>query len=97
MTEWPKNPQLRVGGELEPTGPVNVFNEKVATADAINRAIDTKTAYDITHPAVLPPIDPPPVDPLGPPIGAGSPITFDESRYMLEPRFVGRKVIPRRR
>jgi hypothetical protein len=84
MTEWPKNPQLQVGGALEPAGPVNVFNEKVATAEAINRAIATKTTYDATHPAVPPPevIPPPP----GIPISAGGPIDtpIDGVKYMLD-------------
>lgn len=95
MTEWPKNPQLRVGGELEPTGPVNVFNEKVATAEAINRAIDTKTAYDTTHPPPAP-ITPETV-PDGTPISPGGPVTIDETKYMLDPAFRASKVIPRRR
>jgi hypothetical protein len=95
VTEWPKNPQLRVGGELEPSGPVNVFNEKVATAEAINRAIETKTAYDTTHPPPAP-ITPETV-PDGTPISPGGPVTIDETKYMIEPQFVGHKVIPRRR
>jgi hypothetical protein len=84
MTEWPKNPQLHVGGTLEPDGPVNVFNEKLAVADAINRATETKTAYDTTH-TTPPPEQPPPPDPIGPPISAGGPVILaDQSRYMID-------------
>ena len=34
--------QRLIGGSIDPVGPLNVFNEKIASADAINRAIATK-------------------------------------------------------
>jgi hypothetical protein len=95
MTEWPKNPALHISGTVEPAGPVNVFNEKVAVADAVNRAIETKTTYDAAHPPPTPVT--PEVVPPGTPISAGGPVTIDESRYMIDPTFVGLGVIPRKR
>ena len=83
MTEWPKNPAYnQIGGALEPAGPVNVFNEKVAVAEAVNRAIITKTKYDETHPATPPAITT--ITPSGTPISAGSRPQLDESRYMID-------------
>jgi hypothetical protein len=98
MSEWPKNPATHVAGTLEPVGPLNVFVEKVAIADAINRAIDVKTLYDETHSAPPPAATAVPRPaPIGPPIVAGRPVTIDQSRYMIDSVFIGRKVIPRRR
>jgi len=90
MTEWPKNPALHITGTLEPAGPVNVFNEKVAVAEAVNRAIETKTAYDTTHPPTTPVILPPP-EPTGPLIGTGSPVVADPSKYMIDLAVVRRR------
>jgi len=88
VTEWPKNPELRVAGDssLEPVGPLNVFNEKLHTAEAINQAHLTKTTYDkhaqpkpgpiviVDHrPETLPVI----------PIGAGRRPPVNASRYMI--------------
>lgn len=89
MTEWPKNPQLRVGGNVEPEGPVNVFNEKLAVADAINRAVETKKEYDTTHPPITP-TEPPPVIPIGDPISPGGPVVLgDLSLYMIDTSTAG--------
>jgi len=95
MTEWPKNPALHVTDTVEPAGPVNVFNEKVAVADAVNRAIATKTSYDTAHPPPAPIT--PEVVPPGTPISAGGPVIVDESRYMIDQTFMGFGVSPRRR
>ena len=82
MTEWPKNPELYVGGALEPVGPLNVFIEKLGAADAINRAIAVKTEYDATH--TTPPPEPPPRPPDGPPVDPGNPVVIDESKYLID-------------
>lgn len=88
MTEWPKNPQLRVGGEIEPSGPVNVFNEVLAVADAINRATEVKKEYEVTHPPVTPTTPEPP--PPGTPIDPGSPVVLgDLSLYMIDTSAAG--------
>jgi len=72
-----------IGASIDPVGPVNVFNEKIAIADAINRAIATKDIYDAAHP---PPAPPPPLDmtPIGVPIGPGRPITPDPRKFVLD-------------
>jgi len=82
MTEWPKNPELYVGGALEPVGPLNVFIEKLGAADAINRAIAVKTEYDATHPPVPPPEVIPPTP--GTPVDPGNPVVIDESKYLID-------------
>ena len=72
-----------IGASIDPVGPVNVFNEKIAIADAINRAIATKDIYDAAHPPAPPP---PPLDmtPIGVPIGPGRPITPDPKKFVLD-------------
>lgn len=90
MTEWPKNP--RVGSTPEPQGPLNVFNEALASADAINRANATKDQYDQTHPGMTAVVPlPAPAAFVGVPIGTGSPITVDESKYMIDIPVQGRR------
>ena len=72
-----------IGASIDPVGPVNVFNEKIAIADAINRAIATKDTYDAAHPPAPPP---PALDmtPIGVPISAGRRITPDPKKYVLD-------------
>jgi hypothetical protein len=96
MTEWPKNPGYNdFEGTVEPAGPMNVFNERLATVAAVNAAIAAKTTYDTAHPAPAPVT--PPVVPPGTPISPGSPVTVDQSRYMIDPTFKGFGVSPHRR
>ena len=75
--------QRLIGGSIDPVGPLNVFNEKIASADAINRAIATKVDYDTAHP---PPPPPPALDmtPIGAPISPGRAITPDPRKYVLD-------------
>jgi len=75
--------QRLIGASIDPVGPVNVFNEKIAIADAINRAIATKDTYDAAHPPAPPP---PALDmtPIGVPISAGRRITPDPKKYVLD-------------
>jgi hypothetical protein len=77
-----------IGGEIDPVGPVNVFNEKLASADAVNRAIDTKTAYDAAHPAT--PWVPPDRTPIGAPIDPGRPVVFDATKFVIDRAVKGR-------
>lgn len=77
-------------------GPLNVFVERMGAADALNRAYDVKSTYNQIGFEQGEGEAPPPV-PDGTPISAGGPITIDETKYMIEPQFVGQKVIPRRR
>jgi len=89
MTEWPKNPDLRFEGTVEPVGPMNVFNEKLATAAAVNEAIAVKKQYDLDHPPPPPPPSPAavvvtPIVPVGSPISAGQAVLVDESKYMID-------------
>jgi hypothetical protein len=90
VTEWPKNPDLHyaAGSALEPVGPLNVFNEKLAAANAINDAIATKTQYDTDHPAELRPGPLVVVEhrtyPIGKPISPGMPAHRDESKFMID-------------
>ena len=74
--------QQLIGGTIDPVGPVNVFNEKIAAADAINRAIAVKTEYEAAHPPVL--LTAPDMTPIGEPISAGRPITPDPRKYVLD-------------
>ena len=74
--------QQLIGGTIDPVGPVNVFNEKIAAADAINRAIAVKTEYEAAHPPVL--LAAPDMTPIGEPISAGRPITPDPRKYVLD-------------
>jgi hypothetical protein len=83
--------------EPELQGPLNVFVERVHSAEALNRAYDTKATYlklGFEQPPDIPP--PPPAPPITP-IGAGGPVTIDETKYMLDPAFRASKVIPNRR
>jgi hypothetical protein len=85
MTAWPANPNYNdFEGTVEPNGPMNVFNEKLATVVAVNAAVAAKTTYDTAHPPVTPPVvtSPPP----GTPISPGSPIDtpLDGTKYMLD-------------
>ena len=87
MTEWPKNPELRVAGDssLEPVGPLNVFNEKLHTAEAINQAHITKTTYDqhaAPRPGPIVIVDHRPETLPVTPIGAGRRPVLDASKYM---------------
>lgn len=98
MTEWPKNPEIRlIGGTLEPVGPMNVFNEKLAVADAVNRAINVKTEYDEDHPPVVETAAAvPAIVPTGQPAGVGHAIPYEASKYMVEitkpsPEYVRRR------
>jgi len=72
-----------IGATIDPVGPVNVFNEKIAAADAINRAIATKDAYDAAHPPAAP-LAAPDMTPIGVPISTGRPITPDPRKYVLD-------------
>ena len=84
MTEWLKNPSYNIfEGTVEPAGPMNVFNEKLAVVEAVNRAINAKTEYDAEHPPVIAAATSPP-GPIGAPIGTGGPILVDQSRYMID-------------
>ena len=74
--------QQLIGATIDPVGPVNVFNEKIAAADAINRAIAVKTEYEAAHPPVL--LTAPDMTPIGEPISAGRPITPDPRKYVLD-------------
>ena len=74
--------QQLIGATIDPVGPVNVFNEKIAAADAINRAIAVKTEYEAAHPPVLQVT--PDMTPIGEPISAGRPITPDPRKYVLD-------------
>jgi len=100
MTEWPKNPEIRlIGGTLEPVGPMNVFNEKLAVADAVNRAINVKTEYDedhLTPPAVKAAV-PAVVAPTGTPAGAGKPVPYEAARYMVDVMLPSPSYVRRRR
>ena len=71
-----------IGGEIDPVGPVNVFNEKLASADAVNRAVETKATYDTTHPAT--PFVPPDRTPIGAPIDPGGPVAFDATKFVID-------------
>ena len=71
-----------IGGEIDPVGPLNVFNEKLASADAVNRAIETKTTYDTAHPPT--PWVPPDMTPIGDPIDPGSPVAFDATKFVID-------------
>ena len=75
--------QRLIGASIDPVGPVNVFNEKIAIADAINRAIVTKAEYDAAHPPAPPP-PAPDMTPIGVPIGPGRPITPDPKKFVLD-------------
>ena len=71
-----------IGGEIDPVGPVNVFNEKIAAADAVNRAIETKATYDTAHPPT--PFVPPDRTPIGDPIDSGRPVAFDATKFVID-------------
>jgi hypothetical protein len=71
-----------VGGEIDPVGPLNLFNEKIAAAEAVNRAIETKTEYDAAHPAT--PFVPPDRTPIGDPIDPGGPVAFDATKFVID-------------
>ena len=75
--------QRLIGGSIDPVGPLNVFNEKIASADAINRAIATKVDYDTAHP---PPPPPPALDmtPIGKPISPGRAIPFNAKKFVID-------------
>ena len=75
--------QRLIGATIDPVGPVNVFNEKIAAADAINRAIAIKTEYDAAHPPPAP-LAAPDMTPIGAPISAGRPITPDPRKFVLD-------------
>lgn len=99
MTEWPKNPEIRlIGGTLEPVGPMNVFNEKLAVADAVNRAIDTKTEYDADHPPVaVVKADVPAIVPTGQPAGVGHAVPYEAAKYMMDVAGTSDRTMRRRR
>ena len=82
-----------VGGEIDPVGPVNVFNEKIASAEAVNRAIATKTTYDAAHPPT--PFVPPDRTPIGIPISPGGPVAFDATKFVIDDG-PGRRVVRKR-
>lgn len=82
-----------IGGEIDPVGPVNVFNEKIAAADAVNRAIETQTAYEAAHPPT--PFVPPDRTPIGEPIGPGGPIVPDKTKFVID-RAPGNRVVRKR-
>ena len=69
-------------------GPVNVFSERMAAADAIIRAANTKASYDQLDLAEKPLLPPMPTAmpriPTGPLIDPGSPVDIDESLYMID-------------
>ena len=78
-------------GELVPPappmqGPVNVFSELMAAADAINRAAQIKASYNQLELSEKPPGSPmhAALLPSGPPIGPGGPVDADESQYMID-------------
>lgn len=71
-----------IGGEIDPVGPVNVFNEKIAAADAVNRAVATKAEYDAAHPPT--PFVAPDRTPIGTPVPPGRPIAFDKTKFVID-------------
>src|SRR4029077_5919075 len=83
-----------IGAVIDPVGPVNVFNEKIAAADAVNRAIETQTAYEAAHPPGPPP-EPPDRTPIGEPIGPGGPIVPDKTKFVID-RAPGNRVVRKR-
>ena len=75
----------RLVGTIDPVGPLNVFNEKIAAAEAVNRAIATKEVYDAAHP--LAPATawmPPNRTPIGEPVSAGRRIDFDATKFVID-------------
>ena len=71
-----------IGGEIDPVGPVNVFNEKLASADAVNRAVAVQTEYETNHPPT--PFVPPDMTPIGEPIDPGGPVAFDATKFVID-------------
>ena len=71
-----------IGGEIDPVGPLNLFNEKIAAAEAVNRAVAVKAEYDTNHPPT--PFVPPDRTPIGTPISPGGPVAFDATKFVID-------------
>lgn len=102
MTEWPKNPDVRApidNSELLPIGPLNVFNEKLAHADAINHAHVVKRTYDQEHPQpqVKEPTPLPAVVATGQQAGVGHAVPYEAAKYMMDVAGTSARTMRRRR
>jgi hypothetical protein len=83
------DPDATVTSTPPSQGPLNLFNERVHSADAFNRAYDTKVKYDqLGAPALESHWVSPPSS--GTPISPGRPVVLDDnSRYMIDMSIAG--------